>query len=88
MYNDSALLIFKGLIMEDPDNSYAYSCSGIAHAGSGNTTDAVIAGKTAVELAGDDYIIEMSDMKIQPGNDLYPGRGLSECTQPGGMASE
>ena len=63
VYNDSALMMFKSLIMEDPDNYYAYSCSGIAYAGSGNITDAVIAGKTAVELAGDDYLV-MSDMRF------------------------
>ena len=63
VYNDSALMMFRSLIMEDPDNYYAYSCSGIAYAGSGNTTDAVIAGKTAVELAGDDYLV-MSDMRF------------------------
>ncbi|MRR19114.1 hypothetical protein EG827_02880 [bacterium] len=61
MYNDSALMVYKSLIMDDPHNSYAYSCSGIAYAGSGNATDAVIAGKTAVELAGDDFLTR-SDM--------------------------
>ena len=60
-YNDSALAVFKSQIMENPDNSYAYSCSGIAYAGSGNATDAIIAGKTAVELAGDDFMSK-SDM--------------------------
>jgi TolB-like protein/Tfp pilus assembly protein PilF len=61
VYNDSALTLYKNQIMENPDNSYAYSCSGIAHAGSGNATDAIIAGKTAVELAGDNYMTR-SDM--------------------------
>ena len=61
LYNDSALTVYKQKIIENPNDCYAYSCSGLVYAGSGNVTDALIAGKTAVELASDDAITK-SDM--------------------------
>jgi TolB-like protein len=63
VYYDSALVLFKRLILENPDDSYSYSCCGLAYAGLGNETDAVIAGKTAVQLTLDDYLIR-NDMII------------------------
>jgi len=60
-YNDSAVVVYKQMIMENPEDYYAYSSCGLAYAGSGNVTDALIAGKTAVELASDDPITK-SDM--------------------------
>jgi TolB-like protein/Flp pilus assembly protein TadD len=62
-YYDSALVLFKMLIMDNPDDWYSYSCCGLAYAGLGNKTDAVIAGKTAVQLASDDYLVK-NDMTI------------------------
>jgi tetratricopeptide (TPR) repeat protein len=62
-YNDSALIVYKQTIIENPDDCYAYSCSGLVYAGSGNATDAVIAGKTAYQLAGND-VLKKSDMTI------------------------
>jgi Flp pilus assembly protein TadD len=56
-------VLFKRLILENPDDSYSYSCCGLAYAGLGNETDAVIAGKTAVQLTLDDYLIR-NDMII------------------------
>ena len=53
-YSDSALVLYKQLIIEYPKSYYAYSGCGLAYAGSGNTIDAIIAGNTAVELASDD----------------------------------
>jgi tetratricopeptide (TPR) repeat protein len=60
-YNDSALIVYKQKIIENPNDYYAYSSCGLAYAGSGNVTDALIAGKTAVELASDDALTK-SDM--------------------------
>ncbi len=57
-YYDSALVTYKKLIIENPDDYYSHSCIGLAYAGLGNATDAVIAGKTAVQLAGDDYLVK------------------------------
>jgi tetratricopeptide (TPR) repeat protein len=65
-YNDSAVFVYKQMIMENPEDYYAYSSCGLAYAGSGNETDALIAGKTAVELASDDPITK-SDMIINLG---------------------
>ena len=62
-YYDSALVLCKTLIMDNPDDCYSYSCCGLAYAGLGNKTDAVIAGKTAVQLAGDDIPVR-NDMTI------------------------
>lgn len=62
-YNDSALFLYRQLVMDYPDNYYAYSCCGLAYASTGNITDAVIAGRTAVELAGNDMLTK-SDMII------------------------
>ena len=62
-YYDSALVLYKQLIMVNPDDWYSYSCCGLAYAGLGNKTDAVIAGKTAIQLAGDD-ILARNDMII------------------------
>ncbi|MBN2666758.1 MAG: hypothetical protein JXR67_09625 [Bacteroidales bacterium] len=62
-YYDSALVLYKNLIMENPDDWYSYSCCGLAYAGLGNETDAVIAGKTAVELASEDNLVK-NDMII------------------------
>lgn len=62
-YYDSALVLYKMLIMDNPDDCYSYSCSGLAYAGMGNKTDGVIAGKTAVQLAGDDILVR-NDMTI------------------------
>lgn len=61
IFNDSALVLYKKIVMENPENCYAYSFCGLAYAGSGNFTDAVIAGKTAVELSGNDGLVK-SDM--------------------------
>lgn len=61
IYNDSALTVYKQKIIENPNDCYAYSCSGLVYAGSGNVIDALIAGKTAVELASDDALTK-SDM--------------------------
>ncbi len=63
VYNDSALVLYRQLVMDYPDNYYAYSCCGLAYASTGNKTDAVIAGRTAVELAGNDMLTK-SDMII------------------------
>ena len=57
-YYDSSLVLYKKLIIENPEDWYSYSCSGMAYAGLGNRTDAVIAGRTAVELASDDYLVK------------------------------
>jgi len=65
-YNDSALIVYKQRIMEDPNDCYAYSCAGLVYASTGNKTDALIAGKTAVELASDDALTK-SDMIIYLG---------------------
>ncbi|MCU0458128.1 MAG: tetratricopeptide repeat protein [Bacteroidales bacterium] len=62
-YYDSALVMYKELILENPRDYYSYSCLGLAYAGLGNSTDAVIAGKTALQLAGDDYLVKQ-DMII------------------------
>jgi TolB-like protein/Flp pilus assembly protein TadD len=62
-YYDSALHIYKMMIMSNPDDCYSYSCCGLAYAGLGNATDAVIAGKTAVQLSTDDNLIK-NDMVI------------------------
>jgi Flp pilus assembly protein TadD len=59
-YSDSALVLCKQLVTEHPESSYAYSGCGMAYAGSGNMTDAIISGRTAVELANDDNM-EKSD---------------------------
>ena len=64
--NNSALTVYKQKIIENPNDCYAYSCSGLVYAGSGNVTDALIAGKTAVELASDDALTK-SDMIINLG---------------------
>ncbi len=66
MYYDSAQVVFKQMIVENPNDCYAYSCSGIVYAGLGDKTDALIAGKTAVELASDDALTK-SDMIINLG---------------------
>lgn len=58
VYYDSALVTYKRLIMENPEDYYSHSCIGLAYAGLGNATDAVIAGKTAIQLAGDDYLVK------------------------------
>jgi len=63
VYNDSALVLYRQLVMDYPDNYYAYSCCGLAYASTGNKTDAVIAGRTAVKLAGNDMLTK-SDMII------------------------
>ena len=60
-YNDSAIVLYKQMIMDNPENYYAYSNCGLAYACSGNVTDALIAGKTSVELANDDALTK-SDM--------------------------
>jgi len=76
VYYDSALVLFKRLILENPDDSYSYSCCGLAYAGLENETDAVIAGKTAVQLTLDDYlirndmIINLAQIYVMTGN--YP----------------
>lgn len=62
-YYDSALIRYKKRIIENPRDCYSHSCIGLAYAGLGNSTDAVIAGKTAVQLAGDDYLVKQ-DMMI------------------------
>lgn len=62
-YYDSALVLYKKLIMENPEDRYLYSCIGLAYAGLGNKTDAVIASKTAVELASEDNLVK-NDMII------------------------
>jgi len=49
--------------MVNPGEWYSYSCCGLAYAGLGNKTDAVIAGKTAIQLAGND-ILARNDMII------------------------
>jgi tetratricopeptide (TPR) repeat protein len=75
-YYDSALVTYKKLIMENPEDSYSYSLCGLAYAGLGNATDAVIAGKTAVQLAGDetlvkqDMIVNLAKIYAMTGN--YP----------------
>ena len=56
VYNDSALVLYKQMIMDSPKNYYAYGNCGLAYASLGDVTDAVIAGKTAVELASDDQL--------------------------------
>jgi len=66
MYYDSALIVYKQKIIENPNDCYAYSCTGLVYAGSGDVTDALIAGKTAVELASDDPLTK-SDMIINLG---------------------
>ncbi len=53
-YSDTALVLYKKLVIEHPESSYSYSGCGMAYAGSGNMTDAIIAGRTAVKLANDD----------------------------------
>jgi len=63
MYYDSALVLFKTMILENPDDCYSHSWCGLAYAGLGNETDAVIAGKTAVQLASDDNLVR-NDMII------------------------
>ncbi len=62
-YYDSALVMYKSLIIENPLDYYSHSCIGLANAGLGNSTDAVIAGRTAVQLAADDYLVKQ-DMII------------------------
>ncbi len=74
-YYDSALVLYKSMIIENPDDCYLYSCCGLAYAGLGNETDAVIAGKTAVKLASEDNLVK-NDMiinlaKIHAMNDDY-----------------
>ena len=49
--------------MENPDDWYSYSCCGLAYAGLGNKTDAVITGNTAVKLASEDNLVKI-DMII------------------------
>jgi tetratricopeptide (TPR) repeat protein len=61
VYNDSALALYKQMVIDYPDNCYAHASCGLAYASLGNVTDAIIEGKTAVELTGDDEL-EMSDM--------------------------
>lgn len=58
MYYDSALVLYKMLITDNPEDCYSYSCCGLAYAGLGNATDAVIAAKTAVQLARDDNMVK------------------------------
>ncbi|MDX9904374.1 MAG: tetratricopeptide repeat protein [Bacteroidales bacterium] len=58
MYYDSALVLYKMLILDNPEDYYSYSCCGLAYAGLGNSTDAVIAAKTAVQLASDDNMVK------------------------------
>jgi len=58
LYYDSALVLYKMMIIENPDDCYSYSCCGLAYAGLGNTTDAIIAGKTAVQLAEKDNMLK------------------------------
>jgi TolB-like protein/tetratricopeptide (TPR) repeat protein len=58
LYYDSALVLYKMMIIENPDDCYSYSCCGLAYAGLGNATDAVIAAKTAVQLARDDNMVK------------------------------
>ena len=60
---DSALQVYKMMILSNPDDCYSYSCCGLAYAGLGNATEAVIAGKTAVQLANDDNLVK-NDMII------------------------
>mgnify|MGYP000845359369 CR=1 FL=1 len=73
-YYDSALVMYKMMILDNPDDFYSYSCSGLAYAGLGNATDAVIAGKTAVQLAGDnslmkqDMILNLAKIYAMTGN--------------------
>jgi TolB-like protein/Tfp pilus assembly protein PilF len=62
-YSDSALVLYKQLVIDYPENYYAHSCCGLAYASLGDTTDAVITGRTAVELAGKDMLTK-SDMII------------------------
>ncbi len=75
-YYDSALMTYKKLILENPEDSYSYSLCGLAYAGLGNATDAVIAGKTAVQLAGgetlmkQDMIVNLAKIYAMTGN--YP----------------
>lgn len=57
-YYDSALVLYKRLIIENPEDWYSYSCCGLAYAGLGDKTDAELTGKTAVELAGDDNLVK------------------------------
>jgi tetratricopeptide (TPR) repeat protein len=61
VYNDSALVLYKQMIMDSPKNYYAYGSCGLAYASLGDVTDAIIAGKTAVELASNDELTK-SDM--------------------------
>ncbi|MBE0680200.1 MAG: tetratricopeptide repeat protein, partial [Bacteroidales bacterium] len=76
LYFDSALVLYKRLILENSNDCYSYSYCGLAYAGLGNKTDAVIAGKTAIQLASDDnlvrndMIINLAQIYIMTGN--YP----------------
>ncbi len=76
LYFDSALVLYKRLILENSNDCYSYSCCGLAYAGLGNQTDAVIAGKTAIQLASDDnlvrndMIINLAQIYVMTGN--YP----------------
>lgn len=63
LYYDSALVLYKRQVMENPEDWYSFSCCGLAYAGLGNKTDALIAGKAAVELASEDNLVK-NDMII------------------------
>ncbi|MGB8359695.1 MAG: hypothetical protein WCD55_13880 [Bacteroidales bacterium] len=65
-YSDSALVLYKQMIMDSPKNYYAYGSCGLAYASLGDVTDAVIAGKTAVELASNDQLTK-ADMVFNLG---------------------
>ncbi|MDX9947050.1 MAG: FlgO family outer membrane protein [Bacteroidales bacterium] len=62
-YYDSALVLYKRQVMDNPEDWYSFSCCGLAYAGLGNKTDAIIAGKTAMELASEDNLVK-NDMII------------------------
>jgi len=76
LHYDSALVLYKMLILDNPEDCYSYSCCGLAYAGLGNATDAVIAGKTAVQLADkdnmvkNDMILNLARIYVMTGN--YP----------------
>jgi tetratricopeptide (TPR) repeat protein len=79
-YYDSALVLYKSLIMENPEDCYSYSCCGLAYGGMGYETDAVIAGKTAVQLASDDNLVK-DDMIINLAKIYVMTGDFSNATQ-------
>lgn len=57
-YYDSALVLYKQIVMNNPEDYYSHSSRGLAFAGLGNKTEAEIAGETAVKLAGNDNLVK------------------------------